>query len=166
MTVKGVAKLVACGLKNDMRNFANFHASSRKSGNLHFDPILLSKANKNLNEKVQKSYVSWHGRMMQSLKKNWLLVQKMTWGIWWILMRAVGSLKIFTLMCYFCRKYTMLEQKKVKGSYVSYTEEWSKRLRKTNFLFWKMAWGIWRILTRAVEGLKICTLMGYFCQKM
>ena len=70
MTVKGVAKLVACGLKNDMRNFANFHASSRKSGNLHFDPILLSKANKNLNEKVQKSYVSWHGRMMQSLKKN------------------------------------------------------------------------------------------------
>ena len=58
MTVKGVAKLVARGLKNDMRNFANFHASSRKSGNLHFDPILLSKANKNLNEKVQKSYVS------------------------------------------------------------------------------------------------------------
>ena len=26
---------------------------------------------------------------------------KMTWGIWWILMRAVASLKICTLMCYF-----------------------------------------------------------------
>ena len=27
-----------------------------------------------------------------SLKKNWLLVPRMTWGIWWILMRAVTSL--------------------------------------------------------------------------
>ena len=25
------------GLKNDIRNFVNFHASSQKSGNLHFD---------------------------------------------------------------------------------------------------------------------------------
>ena len=133
---------------------------------MDLDWLFLSKVYKASDEKVQKSYFSKHKIVMQSLRKHWLLVQKMTWGIWWILMRAVGSLKIFTLMCYFCRKYTMLEPKKVKGSYVSYTEEWSKRLRKTNFLFWKMAWGIWWILTRAVEGLKICTLMGYFCQKM
>ena len=47
------------------------------------------------NEKLQKSYVSWHWRVMQSLKKNWLLVPKMTWGIWWIFMRAMTSLKRF-----------------------------------------------------------------------
>ena len=46
------------GLKNYIRNLVNFHASSQKSGNLHFDGLLLSKAYKDLDEKVQKSYVS------------------------------------------------------------------------------------------------------------
>ena len=102
ITRKGVAKFkgkLTCGLKNDIRNLVNFHASSWKSENLHFDWIHLSKAYKYLDEKVQKSYVSWNWRVMQSLKKNWLLVSKMTWGIWWILMRAAASLKICNLMC-------------------------------------------------------------------
>ena len=106
MTQKGVAEFkrkLPCGLKNDIRNLVNFHASSWKSENLYFDWIRLCKAYKYLDKKVQKSYVSWHWRVMQSLKKNWLLVPKMTWGIWWILMRAVASLKICTLMCYFCQ---------------------------------------------------------------
>ena len=47
-------------LKNDIRNLVNFHASSHKSGNLHFDRPVLSKANKFLDEEAQKSYVSWH----------------------------------------------------------------------------------------------------------
>ena len=61
MTLKGDAKFkrkLTYGLKNDIRNLVNFHASSRKSENLHFDRILLSKAYKDLDEKVQKSYVS------------------------------------------------------------------------------------------------------------
>ena len=98
---------LTCGLKNGIMNLVNFHASSRKSENLHFNQILLSKAYKDLDEKAQKSYVSWHWRVTQSLKKNWLLIPKMTWGIWWILMRAVESVKICTLMGYFCRKYVM-----------------------------------------------------------
>ena len=57
-------------LKNDIRNFVNFHANSRKSENLHCNGFILSKAYKILDEKVQKSYVSWHRRVMQSLKKN------------------------------------------------------------------------------------------------
>ena len=71
-----------------------------------------SKARKVLHEKAQKTYLSRHWRVMQSLKKNWLLVPKMTWGIWWILMRAVVSLKIWTSMCYFCWKHIMFELKK------------------------------------------------------
>ena len=39
------------GLKNDIRNLVNFHASSHKSENLHFDWLVID-------EKVQKSYVS------------------------------------------------------------------------------------------------------------
>ena len=35
-------KLTFC-LKNDMRNLVNFNTSSGKSGNLHFDGLLLSK---------------------------------------------------------------------------------------------------------------------------
>ena len=72
---------------------------------LHFDRILLSKAYKDLDEKIQKKHVLWHWRVMQSLKKNWLLVRNMTWGIWWTLTRAVESPKTCTLMGCFCRKY-------------------------------------------------------------
>ena len=106
MTLKGVTKFkgkLTCELKNDIRNLVNFHASSWKSENMYFDWIHLSKTCKYLDEKVQKSYVSWHWRVMQSLKKNWFLVPKMTWGIWWVLMRAVASLELCTFMCYFCK---------------------------------------------------------------
>ena len=59
MTLKGDAKLIeklTGGLKNDIRNLVNFHASSCKSGNLHFDELLLSSFD--FDEKVLKSYVS------------------------------------------------------------------------------------------------------------
>ena len=56
-----------------MRNSANFHVSSQKSENWHFDGILLSKAYKVLDKQVEKIYVR---RVMQSLKENWLLVPK------------------------------------------------------------------------------------------
>ena len=61
MTLKVGAKFkgkLTRGLKNDIRNLVNFCAISRKSENLHFDGLLLSKAYKVLDEKVQKSYVS------------------------------------------------------------------------------------------------------------
>ena len=59
--MKGDAKFkgkLTRDLKNDIRNLVNFHASSRKSENLHFNGLILSKEHKILNEKVQKSYVS------------------------------------------------------------------------------------------------------------
>ena len=75
MTMKSDANFkgkVTYGLKNDIRNLVNFHASSRKSEKLYFDVFLLSKIYKDLDEKVQKSYLSWHWIVMQSLKKTWL----------------------------------------------------------------------------------------------
>ena len=47
-------------------------------------------------KKVQKSYILWHYRVMQNLKKNWLVVWKMTWGTWQIFTRGNESLKIGT----------------------------------------------------------------------
>ena len=61
MTLKGDAKFkrkLTCGMKNNIRNLINFHVSTRKFENLHFDKILLSKAYKDLDEKIQKSYIS------------------------------------------------------------------------------------------------------------
>ena len=58
MTLKGDAKFkgkLICGLKKYIRDLVNFHASSRKSEKLDFDQILLSKAYKDLDEKIQKS---------------------------------------------------------------------------------------------------------------
>ena len=100
MTLKGVPKFkrkLTCWLKNDRRSLVNFYASSWNSKNWYFDWIRLSKIDKYLD------YVSWNWRVTQSLKKNWLVVPKMTWGIWWILMRVVGSMEICTLMCCFCQ---------------------------------------------------------------
>ena len=162
MTLKGDAKFkgkLTCGLKNNFRNLLNFHASSWKSGNLHFDGLLLSKAYKDLDEKVQKSYVSWHWRVMQSLKKNWLLVPKMTWGIWWILMRAVASLEICTLMYNFCQKHIKFEPKQYRRIISHDTGKRSKFWRKTDFLFEKWHEEFWWTLTWAVESLKICTFV-------
>ena len=99
------------GFKNDMRNLVNFNASSGKSENLHFDVLLLSIAYKVSAKKVQKSYLSWHWRVIQTLNKNSFFVWKMTWEIWWILTRAVKNLKICTLMGYFCQKYVMFQLK-------------------------------------------------------
>ena len=53
---------------------------------------------------AQRSYLSWHWRVMQNLKKNWILVWIITWGIWQIFTRALESLKIVTLIKFFYLK--------------------------------------------------------------
>ena len=44
--------------------------------NFHFNGLLLSKLCIVWAKKVQRSYLSWHWRVMQNLKKNWLPSQK------------------------------------------------------------------------------------------
>ena len=60
MTLKGDAIFLeksTGGLKNDIRNLIIFHARICNK-NLHFDGLLLPKACKVLDEKLQRSYVS------------------------------------------------------------------------------------------------------------
>ena len=57
MTLKDDAKFkgkLICSFKKGIRNLVNFHASSRKSENLHFTRILLFKVYKDFDEKVRK----------------------------------------------------------------------------------------------------------------
>ena len=79
MTLKGDAKFnrkLTGGLKNDIKNLVNYHASSQKSEHLHFNGLLLFKVYNVWAKKLERSYVSWHWRVMQYLKKSWLVVWK------------------------------------------------------------------------------------------
>ena len=62
--------------------------------NLHFYLLLLCKVFNVWPKKVQRSYLSWHWRVMQNLKNNWLVIWKMTWGIWQIFTRALKASKL------------------------------------------------------------------------
>ena len=90
MTLKGdtifQGKLTG-GLKNDIRDFVNFHASSRKSENLHCDGLTLSKPYKVLDEKVQASIVLSYWRVIQTKANSREIcifcVMQQAWSIQW-----------------------------------------------------------------------------------
>ena len=82
MTLKSDAKFeekLTCCLENDMRNWANFHQRTRKYQNWNFDKILLFKVENIWALNLQWSYVSWQWKMIQKLKRKWLVVLKLTW---------------------------------------------------------------------------------------
>ena len=66
----------------------------RKSKNRVFYWVLLSKVENVCAWSLPGSYVSWEWRMIQSLKRNWLVHSKLTWVIWRILSRALENLEI------------------------------------------------------------------------
>ena len=74
-------------------------------------------------------------RMMQNWKRNWLVLSKLTWGLWWILTRALENL-ICTLIGCLWPKY-MCDLKKYRGVMFRSTEYWCKIWRKTDFCFQK-----------------------------
>ena len=70
----------------------------------HFSGLLLNKVCILFELKIQRKYLSWHWRMMENLKKNWLMAWKMTWGIRQIFTRSLENVKIRTFMGSFCPK--------------------------------------------------------------
>ena len=168
MTLKSDAKLEekrTCCLENDMRNLANFHQSTRKCQNWNFDKILLSKVENVWALNLQWSYVSWQWRMIQKLKRNWLVVLKLTWGISGILTRALESLKDLYFNWLLVTKVYIFWATKVQRSYLSWHWGVMQILKKDWPVVWKKTWEIWQIFTRALESVKIGTLMGSFCPK-
>ena len=146
MTLKSNAKFeekLTLGFKNDMINLVNFNGSSGKSEDLHFDGLLLSIAYKVSVRKVQKNYLSWHWKVIQTSKENWLW--KIAWGIWWILARAVGSLITFTLMGSFWRKCVMLELQKYSRDVLWKMTYGFKNDRRNLVNFHTSSWKKWQI---------------------
>ena len=83
-------------------------------------------------KKIQRRYLSWHWRVTQNLKKNWLVLWKITWGIWQIFTRAIESLKVGILMGSSVGKY---ELKIHRGVMFHDNEEWCKIWRGTDLSF-------------------------------
>ena len=88
MTMKNNAKFkeeLTFHFKTDMRNLTNFDSSTWKSKKIAlYNWLLWPKYIMFELRKVQRSYVWWHWRLMQNLKEKWLVLSKMTWGIWQI----------------------------------------------------------------------------------
>ena len=84
---------MTCRFKTDMRNFTNFGPRTRKSKKFVLMGSLWPKYTMFELKKVRRSYVWWHWRLMQNLRENWLVLWKMTWGIWQICLSFPFSLK-------------------------------------------------------------------------
>ena len=95
MTLKNDAKfeekIIYC-FKNN-KNLLNFDLSTRNSQNFHFDWFFLCKVYNVWPKNVQRNDLSWDWRVMQNLKKNWLVVWKITWRIWQIFTWTLKSLE-------------------------------------------------------------------------
>ena len=141
-----------------------FHCSGEISPNLYFDRLLLLKVYKASAGKVRRKYVSWCQRVVQNLKKNLFFVSKMT-RIWWILIRALKSLKKlhfdWSLLC----KVYNVWPKQVLRIYISWYWRVMQNLKKNWFVVWKMTWEIWQIFIRTLQSVKIGIFMESFCPK-
>ena len=58
-----------------------------------FEGIILSKVENLWASTLKGSFVSWQWRMIQNMKRNWLVSSKLTWGIWQLLTRALENPK-------------------------------------------------------------------------
>ena len=81
--------------------------------------------------------MSWEWRMVQKLKRNWLLSSKLTWAVdkFWFKHSKIS--KICTLMGCLWSKYILFDLKKYRGVMFDGTEYWCKIWRKTDFCFQK-----------------------------
>ena len=74
---------------------------------------------------------------MQNLKRNWLVVSKLTWGIWRIFTPVLKSLKNLHFNGLLWTKFIMFELKKYRGVMFHDIKDWSKISRKIDLRFGK-----------------------------
>ena len=132
--VKFEEKLTCClefGKHEDFGKFSPKHSKVSKL-ELWWDLFAQSR-------KCMKRYVSWKWRMIQKLKRNWLVVLKLTWGTSQILTRALKSLKDLCFNWLLVTKVYIAWATAVQRSYLSWhwrdiqilKENWLVVLKKT-----------------------------------
>ena len=96
--------------------------------------------------------MSWQWRTMQSWKKSWLIVSKLTWGIWRILTGALENLKYLHFNGLFLIKVYHVRSKKCSGVMFDDTEDWCKIWRNTDLCFQKWHEEFWQIFVQRLEN--------------
>ena len=81
--------------------------------------------------------MSWQWRTMQSWKENWLIVSKLTRGIWQILTGVLKNLKYLPFNGLFLIKVYHVRSKKCSEVMFDDTEDWCKIWRNTDLCFQK-----------------------------
>ena len=116
---------------------------------------------------LQRSYVSLHSRLIQSLKKNWLVLPKIDMRNLASLHQStcLESLWIRTLMTSFCLKMKMYELKIYRGV-VSWQWRMMQKLKRNGLVSSKLTWVVLKISTRALENLKNVHFNGLFLTKV
>ena len=160
-------KELTCQFENDMRNLQILTQALKNLKTLHFNWLLLTKVYNVWAWKVQKSYVWWHSSLIKNLKETWLAVVllKLTWAIWQIFTRALESLKIGTLMGFFCPKLKMYKLKIYRGIMCHDNEEWWKNWRGIDLSVQNWHEEFDEFWPEHSKISKICTLMGCFWPK-
>ena len=133
-----------------MRNSWPEHSKKK----LCFNWIPVTKVNNVWATKVQRSYLSWHCRVMQILKKNWLVVFKLTWGTF-----DPSTRKDLCFNWLLVAKVYNVSATNIQRSYLSWHWRVMQILKKILLGIWKMTWEIWRNFSRALENVKIGTLI-------
>ena len=135
------------------KNSETFDCSHEISPTLCFQRLVLLEVYKISAKKVQRSYILWHWRVMQNLKKNRFV----------ILIRALRSLKNLHFDWSLFAKYITFDLKKYRGIIFHDTKVSFKIWKKNWLVAWKMTWGILKTFTRTFGSVKIGTMIGSFC---
>ena len=88
----------------------------------------------------------------------------MIWGIWWIFIKSLKSLKIFFQWALFVQSMQGLNCRNTEEFFHD-TEEWCKIWINFDVVVSKSAWGNELTFIGALKNLENCTLMGFLCPK-
>ena len=91
--------------------------------------------------------MSWQWRMIQKLKRNWLVVLKLTWRSSQTLTQALKSLKNLCFNWLFVTKVFIVWATKVQRSDLLWCWRDMQILKKNWLVVCKKTWEIWQIFT-------------------
>ena len=135
MRLKGDAKFKekpTCDFKYDMRNFVNFHLTTQKSKKFTWMGYFCPKYMRFELQKYRGVIFHDTEQWCKIWKNPNLEVSKMVWGIGWIFIRALKSLKNCTMIGSFCQKHIMFHLENFRGIMCHDNEEWYKIWRKSD----------------------------------
>ena len=101
---------------------------------------------------VQGSYLSWQWKTMQNWKRNWLVISKLTWVLWWILTRALENLEHLHFNGLLLTKVYNVWAKKVQGSYAWWHWILMQNLKENWFVLFKMTWRMCQIFFHRLKN--------------